>query len=634
MSEEKYRVRREVPLFRNLDRVAVSYAFELRNQAAPASGLRARWIHDALRESSPASYEALVEPIRSFLEDVTTGEPGTNGRPLLFAASGLPEDHVSRKVWLHRPRAWNYLFEGQTTRLESASGRVPVELRLRDGFCAFESGRVFYLLTLTQPDMKALPLDEYAVLQLQQLVFQAENSLSSRFLGFSLGSAAGRKFSLRGLAGERLHRLTVKHTKHSAITSVLQPFGLLGTTEEPAAWPEKALVEPGDVPPGNADAAREVKGTLRGMCIGIENEGMLQVAKHADAMFERGAPVDPEPPRPPEMVELESAWGAAKAKAEKPHHEEDGQPDRRTLLAFAGLAQGVPDFPRQDQSEIHDSTRPNAQSVESSLYVHPKFVLEVGKSWRSFDNGRPEIGTCPYLLLMWIVALHDELVVQDMERRLHEIIYDRPPTDMPQTDEERAKRARAEPMASVRRAISGAKGLRNAGTGALEANLTDRLELFRWSSIHQSGKLFRYPKETGALKAMGDALGTNDRFKRAQEKIDKIESLVEDATALKSSYAERRTNWMLIVIALLSIVSMAQDFDAQMEGTPTNWMLGADNPFIFFAAVGLALVTLALIAGPAWHGLKTMARGSGQRVRGLFRRAGREKPSSRTRGRR
>jgi len=43
---------------------------------------------------------------------VTTGPPGTNGRPLFFAASGRDPDDDSRIVRLLRPPDWRYDFEG------------------------------------------------------------------------------------------------------------------------------------------------------------------------------------------------------------------------------------------------------------------------------------------------------------------------------------------------------------------------------------------------------------------------------------------------------------------------------------------------------------------------------------------
>ena len=75
---------------------------------------------------------------------------------------------------------------------------------------------------------------------------------------------------------------------------------------------------------------------------------------------------------------------------------------------------GRADFPYQDESEIHDSTRKSAPSVEASLYVLPRFLLEVAKNWRSFNTARTLIGTCPYLLLTWMVSLDDEATVAGM----------------------------------------------------------------------------------------------------------------------------------------------------------------------------------------------------------------------------
>lgn len=580
---EPVRRQREVALFDELCSVGVTFALELRNDAAPPTAFRLGWVHAAIRELDPAAYETLIEPVRSFVDDVTTGEPGTNGRPLLFAASSAEPDDASRTVWLRRPAQWAYRFEGVVTELATPAARRDVQLRLRDSFAVFESGRVFYLLTLTQPTADVVdPLDEYAVLQLQQLVIDLRSAGDPSFLGFARSDRDAASVSVLELAAARLYELANDHGHDSAIDRIIVPFGLLGSGATAPIWQPATLPAPGAP---RAPRASNVGAVLRGLCLAIEDEGMLAVADFADRIFADGVAVAPQPPPSVAQAALEQAWTRAADAVPDVHH--DLANDRpRALLAFSGVAQAVPDFPWQDESEIHDATRPSFRSVESACYVHPRFVLEVGERWRSFRNGRDDVGTCPYLLLMWIVAMHDELMVQDMEAQLSAVVYGRPAHDATSAAD-LVDNATAEPLGDVRQVVATAKHLLGGRTDLLERNLTDRLHLFRWHVIHRSGTLFRYPKEKGALEAIQATLGTKERFERALATLDRIESLVEDVVALKSTYAERRTNAILLMLALLGVVGVSSD----LYGYVGLWSV--DRKFAALTAVltfGLALV--------------------------------------------
>lgn len=141
---------RELPQFTDVNSAAFSFAFELRfdhaaNCPMVGSALLLSRIAEEL-SSDPLVYGKLVEPTRSFLDDVTTGPPGRNGRPLLFLASPRDYDDRSRRVRMIRPRRWQYKAEDQRRELQTDS--PPIDLVLQDSFCAFESGRLFYVMTL------------------------------------------------------------------------------------------------------------------------------------------------------------------------------------------------------------------------------------------------------------------------------------------------------------------------------------------------------------------------------------------------------------------------------------------------------------------------------------------------------
>ena len=566
----------EAPVFTGLDSTSFSYAFELSRIEAPdhdgrRKAFRLRAIHDDMARRHKQAYRALLKPIRSFLDDVTTGPAGANGRPLFFAASGAPDTSRERGVTLVRPPDWTYEYEDETTRLTAPGGKE-VAFRLADSFCAFESGRLFYILSLTQPlrpedsgDDEPDPIDEYGVLQLQQLAIHPETlGRDAGYLGFRL-AGGDKPLSLIDLARLRLKSLEAADGEGiSAVPAVVERYGLL------SGKPSAAI-----------DLAR-----LRGLCVGIDNSDMFACSRRALQLEKhwRGEGCGAPPP-----VDLDETWRGTPSSgggAIGLHC----QPDNafsRSLLVYAGIAQGVPDFPYQDESEVHDSTRATARSAESALHVHPRFMLEIAENWRSFEIGRPAIGTCPYLLLKWMVAVHDELIVTDMERRLDDTIYGGS-----------VAIGQAVPLDDVRAAMEGAASFRTGHTRMVERNLGRRLELFRWTSIHRSGNLFRYPRERESLQAIQEAMGTDERFRNAHDLVDRLESLIEDVTSLRSAYAERRTNIMLAIIAVLSIISVAHDFDSEIGGDE-----GVGLYFKLFAGIALVIVAGILVAGPIRHSM-------------------------------
>jgi len=609
----------ELAYFRDLSHLAVTFAFELHNGAAPKTAFRLGWIHRMVSEHDiahrgsqapgvhpPPAYEDLIDPIRSFHDDVTTGDPGVKGRPLIFLASGAPADDPSRVIWLRRPARWEYRYEGLTTGLTTPPDDSHVELRMRDAFCLFESGRLFYVLSLTPPareDGSATQgppgagsrqpgddpsFDEYVLIQLQQIALDHAYGTNVDFVGFARSPSDRDAQPLFELVSARLHSLAVGTGTANGITDVITPFGLLGTGASAPAWDSVRVVPGSEAIPSSP----AVTGKLRGMCVAVASDEVLEAATWADKRFSGGDGTDA---LPDGLRSAERNWSDRKERAGERGHDDPENDWPRALLAFAGVAQGVPDFPWQDESEIYDSTRPVFRSVDSASYIHPKFMLEVAKSWRSFDQGRPELGTCPYLLLMWLVAVHDELLVGEMEERLEAIIYGAEPaavTDLAAL----ARHAAAEPMHDVHEAVMTAKQFRGRAK-RLEENLRERLEIFRWLVIHRSGNAFRYEREKGAMAEIQKAMGTTDRFDEVLKITDRIEALVEDAVDLKSSYAQRRTNTILLVLALMTVLSVSNDLYGYV------WRWGVNRKYAL-----LVLAFVVLIAGTLMVLLERVAK--------------------------
>lgn len=536
----------EVALFSSLGHASVSFAFDLTGK-----GDRSAFRLVALSRHLEASINApddeawpgtphagevqrqLIDPVRSFLDDVTNGAPGVNGRPLLVLASGADKDSESRAVTLVRQSHWDYHYEGERTRMHVPESARRTGLLLRDSFCVFESGRIFYVLTLVVAPGERL--DEYALLQLEQLSLDRELAVKEGYIAFE-PAGSQRPLSLVAFVNARLARLNEPHDgdPRNAVVHLLKPYG---------------LVDP-DAHLGAISSAQ-----LANLCIGIEDEAMQRAAEHAFARYDR-ARAGPAPRQHGSLAALERDWTAQIADrgiARSRQHRQPGNPIVRPHLVIAGLATGVPDFPFQDESEVHDSTRRTSHSVESALFTHPRFMLEVGRSWRSFREGQAALGTCPYLYLTWMVSIHDERTVTDMELMLEDMIYD---PDGSRDKLPWSRRARAEPLGDVMQLLRSASNAFGHKTGVQERNLRQRLEIFRWESIHRCGNMFRYPKEKEALNAVREAMGTGGRFDEVHATLDRLENLVEDVSTLAGSYSSRYTNRLLGALTLLGVLGI------------------------------------------------------------------------------
>lgn len=574
----------ETPIFTGIRDFAISYLFDVtrareRGDATPRA-FRLESIHGALnpeslrnakldpaeRESKAGIYNALIEPVRSYHDDVTTGGPGRGGRPLVFAAEPPDQQFELRSVDLLLPDQWEYRAEGRLMRMCAPPGPPGRRIRLqfRDSFCAFESGRLFYVMTFYPPEPTAHGLDEYALIALEKLASrkpEARYYLDAWRFDYAgcpaRPNAARPGVTLLDFATARLERLASETIGHaSGVQQIVRPL----------------LYDNDYAPPTIAQA------DIRSLLVCLEDERLLNRAEtahelKADFILETPEDVDGWPPEAaPEGFRLH-------------RDEKEEQPGYRPFLALAGILQSVIDFPYQDPVELYDSTRTVYKGNGFCLYAHPDFILEICEDERSLHDCRTSLGTCPYLSLMWVVAIHDELIVTEIEQAIDVLIYG--------TDEDAMA---AEPLAGLAKALRSMKMLMGSPTAELHANLERRFQLFRTYAINRSHYLFRYAKEKEALREIEAASGTSERFQRAQETVDRLESLIEDVTSLRSAYAERRTNTMLAVIAILSIISVASDFQGQ-------WQNQFQQAFWLVAGLGVAAVLLILFSVPAWHSL-------------------------------
>jgi hypothetical protein len=562
----------ESPSFTDIRSFSVAYIFELEidrpRRAGPMRAFRLDAIRRALDPDDPEmrarrsrseqrraqeTFEALLEPLESYHDDVTTGPPGRGGRPLVFGAEAPEDVSPSRAVTLVRPARWRYAAEGRRVEMrasEEAAART-LALEFRDTFCAFESGRLFYMLSL-EP-CAGTAIDEYGVIQLLKLGHPTSATEGLREL--MRFRWAGGEHALLGLIQARLAALAA--SKASA------PNGLRDVVE---AW----MLEGGEtIAP--LDWSR-----LRGMVVGLEDEAVFAAVKNTEATSDVIAGCSGEV-----LVAGPQTPGAP-----PPPHVDPAMPESgRRALALAGILQGVPDFPFQDGPEIWDSTRRIHGDGETyAIFSHPHFVVEVSTDWRSMRDARACLAHCPYLLLTWLVAAHDEIIVTEMEDQLGDLIYGWDAADA----------RRAEPLKGLARTLRTiSRQFLPGPSAALRRSLALRLELFRRLTVNRSRYIFRYETEASVLAAMAEARGTNDRFDRALDLLDRYESIVEDIQELGQMESDRRLNIILGLVALMGVISVLADVSER-----NWWPFGDQDPTELYVGSGggaLALVLAALI---------------------------------------
>jgi GNAT superfamily N-acetyltransferase len=561
-------VYRESPSLKDVSSFSIAYIFELQierpRRAGPMRAFRLDAIHHALdpddeggrgkrsaeqQAKARAVFEALLEPLESYHDDVTAGPPGRGGRPLVFGAEGPEDVSPGRAVTLVRPARWRYAAEGRRVEMIAEESRRTLALEFRDTFCAFESGRLFYMISFEPA--AGTSIDEYGIIQLQKLGHPTWSTESLREL--MRFRWHGEDHGLMALITARLAQLDADKDP--------EPNGLRDVV--------KAQILEDDETLAPLDWRR-----LRGMVVGVEDgetfQAVLDTADTSDVIATCGGtvlvaePQDKSAPPPPHV---------------DPKMPEAG----RRALALAGILQSVPDFPFQGGAEIWDSTRRIHGDGESfAVFSHPSFVVQVSTDWRSMRDARGCLAHCPYLLLTWMVAAHDEIIVTEMEDQFSELLYGWGETDA----------RRAEPLADLSKTLRTiSRQLISGPSKALRRSLRLRLELFRRLTVNRSRTIFRYEAEITTLAAMSEARGTDARFERVLDLLDRYENMVEDIQGLGQMESDRRLNVILGIVALMGTISVAADLNQAgwwpfRDGDPTA---------ILFKTAGVVLAAVIVL---------------------------------------
>lgn len=592
----------ECPVFPDITDFALTFLIELpledSSRKERPRAFRLESIHRAIAPPNDdenhhlfPAYDALVEPVRSYLDDVTNGGPGRGGRPLIFLAQ--PQKIVAegkddpRTLTVRCEADWRYKSEGRKMPMRTVDGQArEIQLRYRDSFCLFESGRLFYCFSMfPMEERRGAGVDEYMLIAMQQLAMSNPDRDVLNAWSFALkGEKEGT--SLPAMAKRRLDDMAADASG-----------GLNGLR---CYLKDTLGINP------SFDIRQE---HVRNLLMTVEDDRLLRIATFAGGSEGKSSLTDEEPwsfaSRLTDDEKVRSfASGLAATRPIcpdgcEPHYPAEAKEELLPFLALAGTLQSVFDFPFQDPAEIHDATRPVVKGGGYFNYAHPRYHVEITDDSRSMHDARLAIGNCPYLMLTWLVAVHDELMVTAIEEAVDELIYGK-----------KGERALiAEPLGPLAGALAAIAWPLPSPIGELRQNLNDRFDLFRRYAINRSSHLFRYEKEREALAAVQAGMGNRDRFDRAQQMIDRIEGLIEDMHALNGAYNGVRMGRMLLFITVLGLFN----FYDQLTGSMAKL---ADMGLLKQVEFGLLIVALiAVICFPAERiGLGSRIRRSGARL--------------------
>lgn len=103
--------------------------------------------------------------------------------------------------------------------------------------------------------------------------------------------------------------------------------------------------------------------------------------------------------------------------------------DRLRYLFMAGFNQNVIDFLNQDASEVLDSLDPIYPTFDEEVeerffvrYANPRALISYAKTWRSLDIGARYIGNCPYIFLIHVRSMHNEIIADKFEMEATSLI--------------------------------------------------------------------------------------------------------------------------------------------------------------------------------------------------------------------
>ena len=500
--------------------------------------------------SQPALYHALVEPPLSFFRDIVDADQGPVSMPLVAAIDPVRGDPSlapgAHDVDVTLPASLRYDAETRHVVLEPAraGGDRVLPLAFRDALAIFESGHVAYVFSLVPRPGRALSLTEYDVILLEKLVNPTEGcEYLRRELRWGRPGAAGE--SLVEFVNDRLGAAREASGRAPNAVRDLLYAAVLERGERVAPW---------------------AWAHLRSMAIVLDDRELqdatalaLRASTPAGEAHAAGGNGEPPPGRPGEGARARGgdggdAPGARIAGATDggghgaaPHMPGDRSPADRTRLALAGITQGILDFPEQDAAEIGDSLRPVLQGRDVEMFSHPRFLLEICSGSRSLAAMEGCLGCCPYVLLSHLVFAYNKRLLEEAEGYFEAL------------RRRRSRRFRYRPFEALDDIIHAIDFPAGRPTHLLHTSLRIRFELLRTLIVSYIPNVFRYETERSLYESLATRHGLRGRYDTFVNWLEHYGDVVRGAHDLGQLLTDRRSNRLLLVIAVSGLLSVLKD---------------------------------------------------------------------------
>ena len=505
----------ESPTYAGFSSYAFSFFFSGRIQSAGKAtpdNIRLAAARSALISTSGAAYSDLIQPTQSFFSDILATEIPLQRRPLIVACEPEVVGDVSRRVTLIRPKEFHYFAEGRDVTVENDNVEIPFEFR--DVFGLFESGHLFYVLSLIPAGAR---VNEYHIISLQKLVNPTEDTEHLRE-SIRLRSPDGKARTLVEFVEWRHAQLAASERPSSAIRDILRKFMSKDEKLPAYGW-----------------------ASLKSLLIALEDAELFNQIKGT----------------PDQGASIQSS-----RELRKPHMPADTAPRLAKLFALAGIVQGVADFPFQDESEISDSLVPIVDQSDAVVFAHPRFLIEVGPVWRSLTQMRQAIGSCPYVLLTHMALAYNQHILENVEQEVERLIYDVTSGDP----------IRANALGYLQKMVQGVErgNFRNQKL-MLKASLVRRVAIYRDLILSRLPNIFRYPRERDVFERVSASYALERRYANCLELLGHYDALSSDVHSLSSLITDRAMNLLLFAISAisaLSIVSVGADLIGVMNAAP------------------------------------------------------------------
>ncbi|SEM68397.1 hypothetical protein [Palleronia pelagia] len=245
------------------------------------------------------------------------------------------------------------------------------------------------------------------------------------------------------------------------------------------------------------------------------------------------------------------------------------------LESFAGCAQNVLDHAHQDRAETLDSLDPIFAEDGVIVIASQRILIEVARQSRSFHEGRKVVGTCPYFLLVHVLATHNEMVLRRWVDKVSGV-YNR--------------------ILDVQSRLAGkdVSRLASADVRLIEglqkefADIRVSVMIDIRSTAFQNS--FRYDTE----REMFDNLMATRGLVRInlywQSVLDSCDQAISDIARLNESSRGRRMNIILAALTCVTILSVVIDLRTEIDAGSTVVSTFLAAGAVFGAFAGLLLL--------------------------------------------